>query len=110
MKPETAARGRRAYIMRQRTGCTWSVIGQAIGYSRIGAWTTARRWAKENEAPWPPGPYLSIGLICYQMASQDRMTWEDIAEELSRTRRQVFNSAWFHARYNHLDWPKLGKF
>ncbi len=108
--PNTAARGKRAYMMRQRTGCTWTVIGRALDYSRIGAWITARRWAEENGEPWPPAPYLSTGRICYQMASVDQMTWEDIAEELGKTRRQVWTDAYCFARYNNLPWPKLGKF
>tara|TARA_R100000664_G_C2757558_1_gene145891 strand:+ start:2503 stop:2844 length:342 start_codon:yes stop_codon:yes gene_type:complete len=110
MRAATEAKAERAYQMRKRTGCSWEVIARAVGYSRIGAWTTARRWAMKHKKKWPPAPYLSTGRICYDLASNEKMKWEDIAEELGKSKRQVFSSAFCHAQTHGLFWPRLGRF
>jgi hypothetical protein len=110
MRAATEAKAERAYQMRKRTGCTWKVIADSLGYSRVGAWQTARRWAKKNRRSWPPGPPLTFGKICYQMAAEDGMTWKEIAYELDRSTVEVLNSARGHCRSHDIDWPWWGRF
>jgi len=110
MRPTTEAKAERAYYMRKRTGCTWAVIGKSLGYTQVGAWQTARRWAKKNRKAWPPGPSLTFGKMCYLMASVEKMTWKEIAYELDRKHYAVVNAARGHCETHGIDWPYWGRF
>ena len=96
--------------MKKRTGCTWSVIAKSLGYSKVGAWTAARRWAKRNRKSWPPAKNLTFGKICYQLAKNEKMTWKEVAYELGRSHSSVVNAARGHCKYNGIEWPYWGRF
>ena len=110
MRAETEQRANRAYMIRQRTGCSWAVIAEHFGMSAGALHQSCQRWSVINKKKWPPGPYLSFGRICYELASVDGMTWNEVAEELSRARHDVVKAAREHCKTKKIHWPYWGRF
>ena len=93
----------RCYTMRQRTRCTWCIVGNKIGISREWARRLAKRHAEKNKLPWPV-PQLTKGFLYYQ-SKCDGSTWAQIAYDFDEPYRKVFCTAYRWAKRNQMDWP-----
>ena len=100
----TLPRGKRAYLMRQRTRVTWHTIADRLKYnSTEGARGGALRYAKRHDLPWPV-PTLTKGFMYYQ-SFMDGESWADIAHDWSEECERVQNCARQWARRYQLQWP-----
>ncbi len=93
----------RCYMMRQRTRCTWYIVGGKIGISREWARKLAKRYAEKHKLPWPV-PQLTKGFLYYQ-SKCDGATWAQIAYDFDEPYRKVFCTAYRWAKRNEMEWP-----
>lgn len=94
---------KRCYDMRQRTRCTWNVIGDKMNISREWARKLAHRHATNKNLPWPV-PMLTKGFLYYQ-SKLDGSSWIQIAYDFNQPCRTVWCTAYRWATRNDMPWP-----